>query len=591
MKHKKIIAVLLSLVLMLPAGVCANDTTVIPREQIPIDIESAEKLAEMDLFFGTEKGYELEREVTRAEALTMIDRLTGIGEYHDGYTAAPYFVDMKGHWAENTANLYGMLGYVHGTGDKCFTPERTVSGKEFLKILLSAMEYPEVSLEGAYELGVESGILDDKYSKAVVYGDYALLRSDVARISFNALTAKTYSGVYLFEQNSALTSNSEAFFYDTLMGTGASPAVFADNLDEYMPSDKNYMFSPFSIKMALALLANGASGETLKEILAVTGIENLQGYNDFSRFIIEKYARTDVIKFDIANSLWLNADNTSTNFSEDYVNTIAKYYDAQVSRVTNQNAVEEINGWVNEKTKGKIRGIINSPAFIAQLVNAIYFKGRWAEQFSTEDTERDIFTDKNGKETELDFMFNTTFREYYEDNDAKIVRLDFENPRMSSYEDAMRYTNINVGMYVILPECEFDVAKKIDAVSAQMKNIEVKLYLPKFKIESEMDNIADVLKEMGISKAFSFDAELDKIFSDGKSVPVDSIIHKTYIGVDEEGVEAAAVTAMAMGSGLWEPRPEPVEFKADRPFYFVIRDNISGEILFMGEYAYADNIK
>lgn len=349
-----------------------------------------------------------------------------------------------------------------------------------------------------------------------------------------------------------------------------SDLTFADKLNAQMPADKNYMFSPLSVKMALALAANGAEGDTKNEILNTLGVKNLDEFNTLSDDLIKRYSQTDILSLNIANSIWINKDKTTQNFSKNFKNIATEYYNADVKTVDNKNAVGEINSLVKDKTKGKIPQIIdNADNFWAMLINAIYFKGAWENEFSTSLTKPDEFTNADGTKTQTDFMNKTSWIPYAETKSAKIIELPYKN-RVDKFSDS----GINA-------ERELDTA----ITDENFKRTYTKLSMPKFKIEySECLN--DMLKNIGIKTAFDTKtARFEKMFDSGNMWFTDTI-HKTFISVDEKGTEAAAVTAIGM-AGASLP-PEPIELKFNKPFYFAIRDNTSGEILFMGRYAFAE---
>lgn len=367
---------------------------------------------------------------------------------------------------------------------------------------------------------------------------------------------------------------------------------FADMMNSQMPKDKNYMFSPLSIKMALSLAANGASGETQTEILNALGISDIDEFNTVSNDIIKRYSQTDALSLNIANSIWLNKDKTSQNFSEEYKKIATDFYDAEVKSVNNKNAVKEVNSWVNDKTKGKIPAIIQSADdFWAMLVNAIYFKGAWADEFNEGATKPDVFTDANGKETTIDFMNKIKWLPYVETNSVKILELPYKNRVDKVAEDGEflgteRFDNLNVSMYLILSNGDNVEEELNNAIGNNaFESRYIKMAMPKFKIEYSA-SINEMLMNTGIVSAFDGSkADFKKMFDKG-NMWFTNVLHKTYISVDEKGTEAAAVTAIHMaGSAL---PPQPIELKFNKPFYFVIRDNISGETLFMGCYAYAE---
>ena len=362
---------------------------------------------------------------------------------------------------------------------------------------------------------------------------------------------------------------------------------FADVLNTNMPNDKNYMFSPFSVKMALMMAANGASENTRDEILKVTQVDNIDEYNKKTVNMLDSYSKTDILNVNVSNSIWINSDKTSQKFSNQYKEKLLKYYNATSDTVTEKTAVSRINGWVNEKTKGKIPAIINekNADFWAMLVNAVYFKGNWMHEFNIQATKKDIFTSNDGTKTEVDFMNRTGWMKYSGSDGVTVVELPYLN-RENVFDDNGNYvetknSDVNMSMYIIMSEKELNPQQTLDETILTQQYI--RLSLPKFKIEYA-NSITDILKTMGIKKAFTSDAEFDNMFDKG-NMWIDSVVHKTYINVDEQGTEAAAVTGLGMGGSSMPPEPVSVSF--NKPFSFVIKDNTNGEILFVGKYAYA----
>ena len=368
--------------------------------------------------------------------------------------------------------------------------------------------------------------------------------------------------------------------------------LFADKLNAQMPTDKNYMFSPMSIKMALALAANGASGETQTEILNALGITNLDEFNALSKDLIARYSQTEILNLNIANSIWINKDETSQNFSSSFKSLATEYYDADVKSVKASNAVKEVNAWVSDKTNDKIPEIINEADFWAMLVNAIYFKGAWLDEFNVNGTKPDQFNNADGTKITVDFMNKTDWMPYAETKSVQILEMPYKNRLDKISEDgeylgSERYDDLDVSMYLIMadgdinPEAELSAAINDEAFESTY----IRMAMPKFKIEYST-KLNDMLMNMGITTAFSSaSADFTKMFDNGNMWFTDTI-HKTFINVDEKGTEAAAVTAIGMAGSAMPP--EPIELKFNKPFYFAIRDNTSGETLFMGRYAFAE---
>ena len=361
-----------------------------------------------------------------------------------------------------------------------------------------------------------------------------------------------------------------------------------------MPTDKNYMVSPFSIKVALAMAANGGAGAAKEEILETLGISDLDEFNEYVKKFIEETntAKESNIKteaeekensnphqtkgrrlpeFELADSIWLNKDYygdlaPDIAFAPEFEGLIAEYYNGTADVIGNDDAIDTVNRWISEKTREKIKGALDNTDFLAVLVNTIYMKAQWASQFNKNATEKDIFTDRNGNKTEIDFMNQTKHFEYYRDADTQMVRLPY---------------NGDFSMYVVLGD-----SANFEAERELMESKMVDLSLPKWKTESSFA-LNDTLMNMGIIAAFGSGFN-DMFINEPEPVKIDSVIQKTYIEVDEEGTEAAAVTIIGMAGGAAGGDPEEIiEFKADKPFTYFICDDKNGEILFMGEYAYA----
>lgn len=578
---KKIISVII-VVLMLFVGVSAK---ILPREDIPIDT-GAEGMARLGILKGTEEGYELQREVTRAEALTFIWRTTGVA-FTDIGADLP-FEDVRGHWAEDTILKFYINGFINGTSEKTFEPQRTVTGKEFVKILLSVMGYEGVTIENAFEKAKESELITNNFTETVIFENYPLFRSDVTRLCHSALLSKCPDGVMLYKK----LIEKGLYTYDDFEGILfcglPQKSYFADKLNEGMDKSENYMFSPLSIKMALALAANGAEGETLKEILSFAEIYNVDEYNEKTKKLIDKYANLKSVTLDVANSIWINKDVSTKNFSESYKLSLKDFYGATSGEVTNKNAVKTINDWVNDKTNGKIPEIISSPDFWAALVNAVYFKGGWQDEFIENATEEGDFQNADGTTGKAMYMKNIYGYGYFEDEHTILINIPYKN-YVQTEDNSYHHDDMNISMYVMMTDAENKVAKLENLLGLGMvKHERIELYLPKFKIETSVV-LNDILKNAGIVRAFDkYSAQFEKMFDkkDEYNMYIDTVLHKTYIAVDEKGTEAAAVTAIMMAGAASAPK-EPKVVKFDKPFTFIIRDNKNEEILFMGEYAFA----
>lgn len=363
---------------------------------------------------------------------------------------------------------------------------------------------------------------------------------------------------------------------ETAAPTAASGS-FAYNLNTLMPRDKNYMFSPFSIKAALVLAANGADEETLKEFEDVLQGGDLDKLNSDIQTLTNAYEGLEGTEIKIADSIWLNTDVAQgINFNKNYAANVISLFNTEPRSVNNQNAVSAINSWCSTNTNGKITEIINDPNFIAALVNAVYFNGKWEMQFNKDNTKKSTFTDRNGSKKEIDFMNRTGSYRFYKDSDIKILELPYSDGRLAMYAYMSNDKRMDIANY-------FD---KLDSS-------EVIVSLPKFRTEYSR-KLNDDLKALGLVKSFDkYNANFKRMFENydpDNNFYINEVLHKTYIDVDEEGTEAAAVTAITMRNLATsvDEKPRPEEFIADKPFGYCIADKETNEILFMGEYAFAE---
>ena len=363
-----------------------------------------------------------------------------------------------------------------------------------------------------------------------------------------------------FFQNTGIVDTNNQFAIDLYSEMNAS-----NNKD-------NIFFSPVSISTAFAIAYEGASNNTADEIQDVFDFpQDDEKRRDSFLSLIKDLNKEDNQEYQLrlANALWL-ANGFKPN--DEYVQIAKNYYDSEVTTVNfNSDGVDKINGWVKDKTEGKIKEIFapdpaNSAIQLA-ITNAIYFKGIWTEQFDPEKTKIDNFyTDKDTAVKVPLMELKTAFLNQARTDQAKIVELPYEGDKVS--------------MLVLLP-------KKIDGIKSleesitkdnlkkwreDFEEIKTKVYLPKFKIETTYDMVP-VLQELGIHDAFG-DADFSRI-SDS-DLFISKVIHKAFVEVNEEGTEAAAATGIAMlQSG-------PVEFRAYHPFVFIIQEKETGQILFMG---------
>ena len=351
--------------------------------------------------------------------------------------------------------------------------------------------------------------------------------------------------------------------------------VFAE---EKKNEDFNFMVSPFSLSMALAMTWNGSANDTkraMQKTLNMNGMTD-QEVNNYFKKLKESFEKTDPsTKLAIANSIWTNKN---IKILPEFISLNQAYFNATVEAIdfSNPAAEQRINQWANDKTNGLIKDVIDStdPQALMYLLNAIYFKGIWASQFDAKNTSKMKFITERGLSQQVDMMQQKSHFNYASDETMQMVELPYGNKAFS--------------MMVLLPQqgrITADITRVLQNKDYwnNMKNrltvADVDLFLPKFKTEYSKQ-LNDVLKDMGMAIAFEPGKADFTRMSDTQSF-ISFVQQFTYIATDEVGTEAAAVTVVGMVTTAM-PIFEKVTFKANKPFIYVIEEKSTGSILFMG---------
>lgn len=373
------------------------------------------------------------------------------------------------------------------------------------------------------------------------------------------------------------------------------PGSFADALVRELDAEGNWSVSPYSIRLCLAMLANGAKGETQQELLNALRIDDLDAFNQSVKELLETYdSYARIMSLETANSLWLNQSQLGGEgeFLPDYVRGMDEFFRAAVEEVTNADSVERVNAWVSEKTHDKIPTILteDNREFVTALVNAVYFKAAWENEFNEERTDKADFTNADGTTGTVDMMHQTDGFGYYATPGIEALEMPYKNYAVDNEvgDNWEYFRDADFSMYLIKADDTMDVQNFLD--NAEFTYGDVNVSVPKFKVEYSAA-LDEALQALGVRTVYDpenadLTAMLDPSSLPGQQHFLDTVLHKTYIAVDEKGTEAAAVTAAMTGEGSAMPsRPELVRiFTADEPFWFVIRDNAKGEILFTGRY-------
>lgn len=341
---------------------------------------------------------------------------------------------------------------------------------------------------------------------------------------------------------------------------------------------ENIMVSPLSVALALAMTYNGAEAETktaMEETLKVYGLTREEINTSYQTLVRALKSLDSKVILEIADAIFYRQDFAVEN---NFVAVNREYYDAEVTPLDfgSPDAVKTINSWVAEKTHDKIETILEeiSQDHVMFLLNAIYFKGIWQSEFEKENTKKDAFYLENSATVETDFMQQVNSVPYASNDLFSAVQLS--------------YGKGNYNMNIFLPEPGKKLQDIVDRLDKdnwetwkeQFAEANVDIRLPKFKFEYEI-KLNDVLSEMGMGIAFSGAADFTGINRAG-GLRIDYVKHKSFIEVNEEGTEAAAVTIVAMEFTSAGPGSSYIPFYANRPFLYAITEKSTGAILFIG---------
>ena len=341
--------------------------------------------------------------------------------------------------------------------------------------------------------------------------------------------------------------------------------------------EKSFIISPLSMQFLLGMILDGAQGETADEICRVLGYEagDTQAANEFASTILEQLPGMDKkTTLSIGNAVFVNR---LYSILDSYRSRVVQYYDAEVSNLDFTDvggATNQINQWCSDRTNGLIPKVLDQvdPNVLACLMNAVYFKGQWQQEFSADATADEKFVNESGKESTVPMMKNNGSFLCQENDIFRAVRLPYGN---GAYQ-----------MTVILPQKGKTIKETISALNAgqwsnlsqSWSNREVDVWLPKFETKSHFD-LNQLLIEMGMPSAF--DGLKADFSAMSPSAPCLSLIMQdAIIKVNEEGTEAAAVSSGFMFTSF----QEPFTFHADHPFLYLITESSTGAILFAGKF-------
>jgi serpin B len=383
------------------------------------------------------------------------------------------------------------------------------------------------------------------------------------------LTDHTSTIVLPADGTSVINANNQ-FAFDFFRGTLAQDTA-----------NNNKLISPLSIYLALSMVYNGAGNATKDSIaktLQLSGID-INSLNSVCKELISQLPKEDnKVQLDIANSIWYRQNSFQPLPS--FLNTIQNSYSTSIKGLNfdNPSSVNTINNWVAQKTNNKIPMIIQniSPDDLMYLINAIYFKGSWQHAFKTSDTYNDVFYLRDGSTKSVSFMKQNITTKIFSNSAFTMIELPYGGGKSFS-------------MYILKP---LDSQESLNAFATSMnKNIltdatskmdsaSIELEIPKWEYSYEIADMKPELSMLDMGIAFGDNADFSKIYNPAEAkVYITKAIHKTYIKVNEEGTEAAAVTAFGAGTTSISV---PTVLKLDRPFLYSIVEKQTGAVLFLG---------
>lgn len=350
-------------------------------------------------------------------------------------------------------------------------------------------------------------------------------------------------------------------------------------------SRRNVFYSPVSISSALAMVLLGAKGNTAAQMAQVLSLNTEKDiHGNFQSLLAEMNKPGTQYLLRMANRLF---GEKTCEFLSTFKESCLRFYHAELEQLSFAKAAEQsrkhINTWVSKKTEGKIQDLLPGNSIDAQtklvLVNAIYFKGRWNEQFDKTYTTEMPFKISQKEQRPVQMMFQeATFNlAYIEEIQAQVLELP--------------YTGEELSMLILLPDDNVDLSlveknltfEKFIAWTKPdyMKSTEVEVLLPRFKLEEHYD-MESVLQHLGIIDAFQQRKADFLAMSTERDLCLSKFVHKSFVEVNEEGTEAAAASGMVVVECCMEYGPR---FCADHPFLFFIRHNKANCILFCGRFS------
>ena len=361
----------------------------------------------------------------------------------------------------------------------------------------------------------------------------------------------------------------------------------------------NIFISPFSVSTVLQMVVDGAAGSTKQQMESVLYLNEMVGDTsaggpkqeiESARYLNGMAARDEACKslvqaitigqsnvtLNLANSIWFKQ---GVELRPEFVAGCTNYFQAEAAALdfTSPQSAKIINNWAAANTHGRIKDIVQwpmNPLTRVILANAIYFKGRWAHEFDKSATKDRAFMPLDGTQIQIPMMQQHEHFDYFQAQGFQAVCLPYAGGRLQ--------------MYLLLPDSGSDIKKLLagfdggvwqSKILPQFRSSEGTVILPRFKLNYNVV-LNEPLEALGMKRAFSADADFSAMSAE--KLFLSEVKQKSFVEVDEEGTEAAAVTTVTMRASVVMRPEKPFEMVLDHPFFFVIGDKTTHSILFMG---------
>lgn len=586
MKRKVLIAFLIQMVVAFSLCGCGDENVESARDRIFSNNDEGRKGSDKDRI--TKKDIDVD-ELKEKEGLMFSANqfcwglVDGSEDYWDSITFNVFF--------DGTIRIhdeYNLSGI--------FTMETTISDDDYEDLYLFAAnaaktnEFADINVDACDGDGWSFIFVEDGEQK-YLYSGYTYGVKELENIQ-EMLYAYVEDGEfynedgYTLEEVRALNDRKSEYsdlIYNTSYKTldrhlFGNVTSIVDGLAEAKPGE-NVIYSDTSLNMALGLLVEGADGDTAANIMAyMYGSDyfpDLFSIRDRNNALINIYMEEDKAEINLANSIFYDDE---FNVDESYEEILRTYYGALAWQLDFQDSysAEVINDWCDEKTKGRIKEIVNAGDLANNrviLANALYFNSNWMDEFDEDNISEEKFTNSDGSKSKVTMMSDDTITTYYENKNATGF--------------AKYYEGNGIAFIGILPKEEGDFSlEQLDIdelLEKKYYDYEVHIKLPKFTVEDN-NTLNDVLMSCGLEDIFDPDKANFSLMGDTGLV-VSDILQKTYVDVNEKGTEAAAVTVVEMkdSAAMVVDEKEIKEVYLDRPFVFMIYDFQTEDCLFIGK--------